>query len=1024
MKKSISYILALVMFFTACNLAFVFTSTAEESFTIKTAKDLAELGQKINDSQESSISVYLEKNIDASSLAKFDSIDAGGKSITFNGNNKLISNLNIVGSGLFSKVGSGSSFTSLGMYNIYLSNFSAKGSGYGILCGTMSSGTVTNCFAEGKIVIYGGAQNIGGLIGKYGGSNMQKCFTIVDIYTDGSYVGGLVGRFSGSADNSISYCYSTGSIENKTNNYIGGLIGYSDVSCVKDSYTSTCILNVDVGTVKSVGNIKNLSATVYYDKNLSLQRQGDMDVNRCTPAEINAKFSNNSNWKCVDGYYPQLAVFFASSVEAYNRISAISAAVVDIDRGDGLTTGREFTVLSSSSRYSFATLTRFDETKHAGIDEKKLIDWHISGGIDEYYFNPSVSDSSGFSTNNGNIIDGLSGTTYDANTGKYLFVNTGDIKFTAYSGNYSRDIFVHVTTSDKTPYIYGGTGKENDPFLINDINELSLIRFHCIDDMYGDYYYKLVGNDEASSGSDAQPVFDFENVEWLPIIGMKGTFLGNNFDFVNLNITQSNEGCAGLFATISNKCYIYDLHISDAIINTPDATYAGILAGYASAAVDVADAATQAHIDGVMATGNITAGSNVGTLIGAVEGNTKITRCLTMGLISGTENIGGVVGNSSDEAVSGNTYSPLIENCYSCSVVMNGSKVAGIAGNGTADIKTSIFTGMLEPKNGGSKYGITGGDQNGVENSYFDWQAANILNSTSEQAKSTEQLNTKDSVPLDNTVWSWISRGAYTGTNSVYKGYPQLLFYSSKTLTNQNDIYNKGRTARTSMLAATPIVYYNAGESGKGSSTSGAFATAKYNVRYQTSKMYDLSQPVLYNANSDGYTITPTKDASGAAYAYTLTLNTGGAAIYTLSTGSNYPNYHMDTRYLLMNVRSIDVYYKFDVEGAPAYSNDMNNKALVDITTELGTKYGVIMDSTVNDYTRLMPTGDRLTFDMTLGPKYKYKIDVYSDATDTNKLAMIDEKTVSVTGVSAIYIKITITANTLPWGVYKINCSE
>ena len=356
--KIVSMFLTLAILITSLNLGLMFTSFADTVIQIDEASDLSDLSSNIG-TNSGTITINLTKDIDASSILPISSIDASGKTIIFNGENHLIKNLHLVGGGLFTNVGANSEFSELGMYNCSITDFAAASKeGYGFLAGKMDSGSIDSCFVDGVINVVGTPKYIGGLVGQFGGTLINS-YAMTDIYTDGSYVGGLIGEFTGSA-NSISACYATGSIDNSSREYIGGLIGYSETACVTNSYTSMCILHPYADTVKSIGVIKGLNADsrVYYDENLSLQKQGDMDPHRCSPSEIRANLNADGYWLSVDtdkengeGYYPQLSVFYNSTREPFKRISAISAVVVDVDRSDNLTTGREFTIVSTTSHY-------------------------------------------------------------------------------------------------------------------------------------------------------------------------------------------------------------------------------------------------------------------------------------------------------------------------------------------------------------------------------------------------------------------------------------------------------------------------------------------------------------------------------------------------------------------------------------------------------------------------------------------------------------------------------------------------
>ncbi len=970
--KVLSAFIAVVMIISACNLGMMFTSFADYTVTIDDATDFTSLGTYVS-GNSGTITIKLTASVDASSIAPINSIDANGKKIVFEGNNYLIKNLDMVGGGLFSNVGADSSFSDLGLYNCTVSDFSAASNeGYGFLAGKMESGSVTNCFASGTITVYGTPKYIGGLVGQFGGT-MSNSFAMTDIYTDGSYVGGLIGHFTGVED-SVEFCYSTGSIDNDSREYIGGLIGYSETSCVTNSYTSTCILNPYADTVKAIGVITDLASTVYYDKNISLQRQGDLDTaHRCTAAQISSKLTGNK-WNIVSDHYPQLSVFYGSSNSAFKRISAISAAVVDINRGDGYTTGREFTVVSAPTRYSYATLTKTVDNTDTNANR---FSWSISGGVDEYFFDISNATDSGFPTNNGSTLNGLSGNTYDSNTGRYLFVNTGDVKFTAVSGDYKRDIYVHVTTADKNPYIVGGTWLSNDSFIIDNAHELDMIRLYCIDDTSGTYSYKI-NADIALSDS------------WNPIVGMKGTLTGNtsttdtpnNKIITGMNVTKAVNGFAGFIANSSVSLVISDIHISAGVVATVGASASAVLIGDA----------TNTQIRRVFATGDVTGAEVTGMLVGKTHSDTTVQQCATFGKCESTEVGGGIIGIANGTPVT---------DCYSTAVVTGANKVGGIVGDGSGSVTTSVFTGMIEAAVNGTVSPIAGGSVSVDTNSYFDWQAAG-LKSDYPNAKNTAEL-TATTISL-NTNWV-LTSGKYPRLNCFH------------SLSNNID------TKYAMSFGAIPVTYtYKYGTVG----SSVAFSTASLTPANYEGSSYDADNPAsLVNAK------TKYEFATNA-----ITPKAGGRDIFKFTDTSVFN----DIRYFLFNVNSLTIHYKFtypDSDIETEFKSDMNDYGLATVTNKYDSTFNLVLDANVTEFTdrdsdtatdlaivALSPATDVLTFSMEAPFKYRdFEIKVYTDSDDgLEELTPLEQNSWRIEGVNDIYVEYIINEPELPWGIYRVDC--
>lgn len=965
--KIISAILAIVILITSLNLGMMFTSFAVSCSTIDEIRTAVN-----NASAGATIEITLKNTIDGGSAA---TINAAGKTVKFNGAGYRISNVSFSGGGLFSEVGEGSTFTKLGMYNCIITDSptSAK-SGYGLLVGKMLSGSITKCFAAGTIAVYGNASCIGGLAGEFGGS-MSECFAMTDIYTDGSYVGGLIGKLNyvpdptdESKSNSVTNCYSTGSIDTDSRNYIGGLIGYSDTSDVTNSYTSCCILNPYADTVKAIGVIPELSSTVYYDKNLSLQRQGDLDTaNKKTAEDIAKALDDTSVWANNKGYYPQL-VAFAGGNNGFGRVSALSAVVVDINLASDYSkgTGREYTVVSNSSGYTYADLTN-----NRATGNNQLIDgWRIIGGTDEYYFDPDdivddTDDTTGDSdvtvdipTNTGGNLNGSSGNLFDVNTGRYLFVNTGDVKFTAYSDAFERDIYVHVTTSDKTPYISGGNGSASSPFVIDNEHELDMIRLFCIDETAGDYTYSI--NADIALTKD-----------WNPISGMKGTLAGNNKVISDMTVNKDVNGNSGFIADSSVKLTVSNLHISEASVNA-GAEFAGILIGEAK----------NATISNVFATGSITGAQTSGMIAGKTDAATSVTKCASFG-ISESANVGGGIVGTADGTVT---------DCYSTAVIRGASTVSGIIGNGSGTLSTSLFTGMLESAPGGTVNGLAAGDVVINAGCYYDKQSVAIIDDASAYARTTRELTVTE-----------VSMGS-SWTSSSGK-YPQITVFTSASFSQ--------KTNAASAFAAIPVFYKTSAD---GDAISIAFATADYN----TSGYY--GENVADTPTMSGYTY------SASAFA----VSGGGTELISLTDRDAFDDTRyllFDVKNLTIQYRfnyessSKDDYTDdmsgMGLAGFTTQLDDCYNYILDSSVTEYSNQATIDLPVYIRAATRA------LSLDITNPYGYsKTKINAYYKNGDKYvEIIPDDDGMVSISGIDTLYIEYVIKEPEISWGIYNIDCN-
>jgi len=176
---------------------------------------------------------------------------------TFDGNGHTISNFtyNSPGTyaGIFGSVGSpfdpNGEIKNLGLIDPNVD--AGTGVFVGSLVGHLSSGTVSNCYAEGTSVT--GASGVGGLVGggNYTGT-ISNCYATGDV-SGNNYVGGLVG----SNGDTILDCYATASVSG--NQFVGGLVGMNK-GTISNCYADVNVSSTGPDTGGLVG--KNLFGTI------------------------------------------------------------------------------------------------------------------------------------------------------------------------------------------------------------------------------------------------------------------------------------------------------------------------------------------------------------------------------------------------------------------------------------------------------------------------------------------------------------------------------------------------------------------------------------------------------------------------------------------------------------------------------------------------------------------------------------------------------------------------------------------
>ena len=201
------------------------TTSANETYSISSAKELEALAKYVNDDNDTTgMTFVLGKNIDLSSISNWTPI--GGEFIfygTFDGNGHIIKNLKIDSTddyqGLFG-CASGE------IKNVGVENCDVKGgNSVGGLVGYANC-NVTNCYAIGNV---SGNDNVGGLVGSTDG-RIENSYAIGDV-SGNDNVGGLLGD---ACSSTIANSYATGSVSG--NSCVGGLVGIAHNS-ITNSYS-------------------------------------------------------------------------------------------------------------------------------------------------------------------------------------------------------------------------------------------------------------------------------------------------------------------------------------------------------------------------------------------------------------------------------------------------------------------------------------------------------------------------------------------------------------------------------------------------------------------------------------------------------------------------------------------------------------------------------------------------------------------------------------------------------------------
>src|SRR5690625_881697 len=247
----------------------------------------------------------------------------------------------------------------------------------------------------------------------------------------------------------------------------------------------------------------------------------------------------------------------------------------------------------------------------------------------------------------------------------------------------------------------GGSGKEDDPFLIETVEQLNEIR-----NTTDDSHFKLIAN------------IDLAGYEWTPISYdygyydddyFKGTFYGNNYIINNMKIRIGPSSKGGLFAAISSEGKIKNTKLVnvDVISSTgQEFDYVGGLAGLSDGEIINSSTSGKVHgykwVGGLVgynkgmiidssSTASVTGFTQVGGLVGVNHGTLQTTfatgniKGFNREYYSATE-IGGLVGDNG-----GNVF-----NSYATGNVMSEHTTAGgLMGSSTGLVTESYATGNV-----------------------------------------------------------------------------------------------------------------------------------------------------------------------------------------------------------------------------------------------------------------------------------------------------------------------------------------
>jgi WD40 repeat protein len=589
----------------------------------------------------------------------------------FDGNGHTISNFRYTstlyrteGIGLFGYVdGPNAEIRDLGLIAPNISGRNDVGS----LVGQLGYGTVSGCYAEGGSVW--GRNYVGGLVGKNSGRA-----TITNCYAQGGSVMGtgfVVGGLVGSNLGTITDCYATGSVFGNTN--VGGLLG-SNYGTITNCYSAGSVMGDDnvgglVGT-NSYGTIADCYST---SSVVGIEHVGGLVGS--------GGRAHNSFW----------------DVQTSGQSTSVG--------GKGRTTAQ---------MQIASTFLGWNGRGNEGV-------WTIDEGNDY----PRLW----WENKQGEVIE-----------------------------------------TQQLSNLLTGAGTQDDPYLIYTAEELNVIglfpfewdkQFRLISDIdlsnYVGTEFNIIGIPNPFSG-----VFDGNGKKITNLNHTNGLFVSVSGAIRDLGLIDANVDTGTGYRVGSLVDNLQGGTISNCYAE------GGSVLGGSDVGGLVGALNRGATITNCYATGSVLGERTVGGLVGRNSGT--ITNCYSSGDVSGDDSVGGLVGynydtitncySSGDVSASGdyaysgvgglvgeNSWGGTITNCYSSGGVTGTTNVGGLVGRNYDTITNCYATGSVlasgtewQPGVGG---GLVGENRGEVTHSFWDTQTSGQVTSDGGTGKTTAEMQTE-----------------------------------------------------------------------------------------------------------------------------------------------------------------------------------------------------------------------------------------------------------------------------------------
>ena len=215
-------------------------------------------------------------------------------------------------------------------------------------------------------------------------------------------------------------------------------------------------------------------------------------------------------------------------------------------------------------------------------------------------------------------------------------------------------VTVEITITEKPLWL--GTGNENDPYIISDLQGFLNLQ---------DY---LNIKNKPTEGLYFQMDADVDLTEidnWTPI-GTSARYFRGNFDGNGYMIENLNSMRGGLFGYVSDSVVIKNLGIKNGSLGNGNTSFVGAIAGWSDGA------------DFINCWSGVSIGGNYsGGIVGTIRGGIgSVIDCYNVGTISG-ETIGGIVGHIQTGDAN---FKVIVDSCYNKGVINAGDTGYVVAG--------------------------------------------------------------------------------------------------------------------------------------------------------------------------------------------------------------------------------------------------------------------------------------------------------------------------------------------------------